>query len=96
MVVQPADQMTTIRRHPAIRKAPQVRLRNKVSLARRFSPRQICQMFLSEAPDSVGNRMLASSGLVQILPKSSLERRNVPHIMLFVETHKRWRPFRPS
>src|SRR6266404_5083521 len=53
-------------------------------------------MFLIEAPDSAGNLMLASSGLVQILPKSSLDRRNAPHITLFAETHKRCRSLRPS
>jgi len=53
-------------------------------------------MFFSEAPDSMGNLMFASSGFVQILPKSSLDLKNVPHIKLFVETHKRCRPFRPS
>ncbi len=53
-------------------------------------------MFFSEAPDSMGNRILASTGFVQVLPKSSLERKNVPHTMLFAETHKRCLPFRPS
>src|SRR5262245_54686491 len=57
--------------------------------------RLICQTFLREAPESAGNFIWASLGLVQVLPKSSLDRKNVPQKLL-VETHNLCRPFRPS
>src|SRR5262249_14913966 len=58
-------------------------------------PRLICHTFLSETPESAGNFIWASLGLVQLLPKSSLDRKKVPQKLL-VENHNLWRPFRPS
>ncbi len=46
-------------------------------------------MFPSDAPESVGNLMPALKWICPTsLPKSSLDRRNVPHIKLFVESYK--------
>jgi len=47
----------------------------------RSSPRpmQICQMFFSEAPDSMGNRILASTGFVQVLRSRRWSAKRAPH-----------------
>jgi hypothetical protein len=46
-----------------------------------FRPGVICQIFFNETPLSTGKRIADSWGLVQLLPKSSLERSIVPQIL---------------
>jgi len=66
-----------IRPHPPIRTGPRVQPHNRASPLV-VSAQANLPNVPHEAPASVGNLMLASRGLVQILPKSSLDRRNTP------------------
>src|SRR5688572_8920151 len=59
-------------------------------------PGTTCQMFFSATPALSGNLTVASSGFVQVRPKSSLDRNSAPQCMLAGPAQSRLRPMRLS